>query len=54
MLLGQFDEDSKSNSDALAFDVAETTNLSPTAFPLKICKMKTKFSSESKIKYLMT
>lgn len=54
MMFDQFDEDSKSNLNALAFDVAETTNLIKKLLTFKICKMQTKFSSESKIKYLMT
>lgn len=54
MMFDQFDEDSKSNLNALAFDVAETTNLIKKLLTFKICKMQTKFRSESKIKYLMT
>lgn len=54
MMFDQFDEDRKSNVDGLAFDVAETTNLIKKLSALKICKMQTKFSRESKIKYLMT
>ena len=54
MMFDQFDEDSKSNLNVLAFDVAVTTNLIKELFTFKIWKMQTKFSSESKIKYLMT
>lgn len=54
MMFDQFDEDSKSNLNALAFDVAETINPIKKLFTFKICKMQTKFSRESKIKYLMT
>lgn len=54
MTLGRGDEDRKSNLNALASDVAETANLIKKLFTCEICKMQTKFSSESKIKYLMT
>lgn len=53
-MFDQFDEDSKSNLDALAFDVAETTNLIEKLFAFEICQVQTKFSSESEVKYLMT
>lgn len=54
MMFDQFDEDSKSNLNGRAFYVAETTNLVKKLFTFKICKMQAKFSSESKVKYLMT
>lgn len=54
MMFDQFDEDSKSNLNAPTSDVTETTNLIKKLFTFKICKMQTKFRSESKIKYLMT
>lgn len=47
-------EDSESNSNALAVDAAETTDLIKKPFTFKICKTQMKFSSESKIKYFMT
>lgn len=53
-MFNQSDEDSKSNLNAPAFDVAETTNRIKKLFTFKICKMHTKFICESRIKYLMT
>lgn len=48
------DEGSKSHRRSLARDRAQTTNLIKKRFTYKIRETRTKFSSKSKIKYLMT